>query len=320
MIDQKRMGKLTKNFNNMDYSKVVEKLRKEMRDYIVDNHLYSLVLGISGGIDSALVAAIVKPVCDELNIPLIGRSISIETNKMDEVERAQLIGQMFCTSFSEVNLTPHFNVMDDIDENVAGKVPNDTAYKIRRGNIKARMRMIYLYNLASKHNGLVLSTDNLTEYLLGFWTLHGDVGDFGLIQNLWKTEVYELSEWIAGNECDEAQEYALMSCVHADATDGLGISNTDLDQILPDWGKRHNTTQSGYVEVDRILLNIMMNVERLVDINTNVEVEALFGTLLPLYDDLDDFDNFINSPVYKRVVATEFKRTNPLNVKRKTYI
>lgn len=58
---------------------------------------------------------------------------------------------------------------------------------IADGNIQARLRMIYLYNLASIHKGLVMSTDNQTEYQLGFWTIHGDVGDFDPIQDLWKT-------------------------------------------------------------------------------------------------------------------------------------
>lgn len=52
---------------------------------------------------------------------------------------------------------------------------------IANGNIQARLRMIYLYNLASIHKGLVMSTDNQTEYQLGFWTIHGDVGDFDQI-------------------------------------------------------------------------------------------------------------------------------------------
>ena len=271
----------------MNYKKVVETLRIEMRNYIVDNHLRSLVLGISGGVDSALVSALVKPVCDELDIPLIGRSITIQSNKADEIERAKMIGDMFCTHFSEVNLTTHFNVMHDIDEKIISASDDNIAYKIRMGNIKARMRMIYLYNLASKHNGLVLSTDNLTEYYLGFWTIAGDIGDFSLIQELWKTEVYDMSEWIAGNECDDAQEFALMSCVHADATDGLGISNTDLDQILPDWRLRHTTTRSGYNEVDNIFKEYF---------NNNFK--------------------FKDSPVIKRYFNTQFKRNIPIVVKR----
>lgn len=71
---------------------------------------------------------------------------------------------------------------------VLEEMPNRTP--IANGNLQARCRMIHLYDLAGIHGGLVMSTDNQTEYQLGFWTIHGDVGDFDPIQDLWKTEVY----------------------------------------------------------------------------------------------------------------------------------
>lgn len=67
-----------------------------------------------------------------------------------------------------------------------------TSYAYMKLFPQARCRMMYLYDIASRHKGLVMSTDNQTEYQLGFWTIHGDVGDFDPIQDLWKTEVYEL--------------------------------------------------------------------------------------------------------------------------------
>ena len=70
-----------------DYSKVVSEIRKSLKNYLLQSNLKSLVLGVSGGMDSALVAVLAKPVCDELNIPLIGRSISIHSNKQDEIDR-----------------------------------------------------------------------------------------------------------------------------------------------------------------------------------------------------------------------------------------
>ena len=83
-----------------------------------------------------------------------------------------------------------------------------------------------------------MSTDNQTEYQLGFWTIHGDVGDFDPIQDLWKTEVYQLAEWLKlfyytdGDDADKA--VAIGESIKLTPTDGLGISNSDLDQI---WGK-----------------------------------------------------------------------------------
>lgn len=213
----------------MDYQKATKNIRKCLAGYIKKHNLKSLVLGVSGGIDSALCAALAKPVCDELNIELIGRSLPIETNKSDEIFRAYFIGKHFCSDFKNIDLTntskPFINSIF-IDNDIDNK--ND----VRQGNIKARIRMIYLYDLAQATNGLVLSTDNYTEYLLGFWTIHGDVGDWGALQNLWKTEVYEMSTWIIENEdLTAGQQYALSRCIQAVPTDGLGITNSDMDQI-----------------------------------------------------------------------------------------
>jgi NAD+ synthase len=144
--------------------------------------------------------------------------------------------------------------------------------------MKARTRMIYLYDLAAKYKGMVLSTDNYTELLLGFWTLHGDVGDYGMVQNLWKTEIYAMSKFLA-NQMPKEQKEALESCITAVATDGLGITNSDLDQI----------GAATYEEVDQILLK--------------------------LYDP-HGFEQFADHPVIKRKVNSEFKRNNPYNIPR----
>ncbi len=265
-----------------DFNKVVENIRTELENYILSNGLQSLVLGISGGIDSALTAAIAYPVCKKLDIPLFGRSITIETNKIDEQERARAIGRTYVTDFKDVDLTKaYLGIKDFMVEDADNEDITSIPYKIRLGNIKARLRMIYLYELAGKHRGLVLSTDNLTELLVGFWTLHGDVGDYGMIQQLWKTEVYEMSKFIAENEADENQAKALLDCVTANPTDGLGITNSDLDQLKA----------SSYEEVDKILI------EYLETKNSALE----------------------SNPVIERHLKSAYKRNNPLNLNREIY-
>ncbi len=262
-----------------DYKSGVDNIRQILKTYIVKNRIKSLVVGISGGIDSALTVALAKPVCDELNIPLIGRSITIETNKADEISRANAIGKNFVTDFKEVDLSKGFIALAGLITESTNKVES-IADKIRRGNIKARTRMVYIYDLASKNQGMVLSTDNYTELLLGFWTLHGDVGDYGMIQNLWKTEVYAMSRYIVSQLKDHDAKSALSSCIDAVATDGLGITNSDLDQIQA----------KSYEEVDQILLKL------------------IYSTA-----DLKDFENH---PVIQRKRNSEFKRNNPFNIPR----
>lgn len=265
-----------------DYQKAINNIRKSLEEYIITNKLQSLVIGLSGGIDSALVAALSYKVCLKLNIPFLGRSITIETNKPDEIQRAKEIGHSYTTDFQEIDLTnAYLNFRNSIVEDFDTLDLNDFNTKVRLGNVKARVRMIYLYELASRNKGLVMSTDNLTELLLGFWTLHGDVGDLGIIQQLWKTEVYEMSKYIAENQANESQKNALMACLKAVPTDGLGITNSDLDQLKA----------SSYSEVDKILMEYLENKNPILE----------------------------QHPVIQRYFRSQFKRNNPFNFKREIY-
>lgn len=284
----------------INYEKTLKNIRETLKKYLIDNNLRSLVVGVSGGADSGLACAIAYPVCKELGVELIGRSISIETNKPDEQERARNIGRYFCTNFREVDLTNEFHVLKNVMDNngddcVIDINETETQRKIRLGNIKARSRMIYLYDLAQKNKGLVLSTDNYTELMVGFWTIHGDVGDYGMFQELWKTEVYGMIEHICDYELNgDNPDYALRSLLNAVATDGLGITKSDLDQLLPGWTNRHTTTREGYVEVDDVLNRYL---------NGNNDSESN-GSLV----------------VIERHLRTQFKRNNPINLKREKIV
>lgn len=268
-----------------DPKKTIEHIRFHLDEYIKCYDLKSLVIGVSGGIDSALCCALVKPVCKDIGIPLIGRSIPIETNKEDEIIRADRVGKYFCTEFEEDDLSLAFQWFVEFSNPHIYSESDETKMKLRLGNIKARLRMIYLYDLAQKNNGMVLSTDNYTEYLLGFWTLHGDVGDYGMLQNLWKTEVYQLAQEIIDSELVGGNEMgALFDCIHGIPTDGLD-ERSDYEKI----------GAKSYDEIDQILQ------------------DYLNGTL-----DMGKvgFDN----PVIQRYKKTNFKRYNPLNLKREDIV
>ncbi len=155
----------------MNYKRAVDNIRTELKRYLVKGNLQSLVMGISGGIDSTLCVLLAKPVCDKLNIPLIGRSLPTSTNAKGENSRAKNIGEAFCSQFEEVDIQPGFHAFSSMIASSSGKYAvgmEDTKENILDGNIKARIRMILLYDLAGSTDGLVLSTDNLSEYLLGF--------------------------------------------------------------------------------------------------------------------------------------------------------
>ena len=128
---------------------------------------------------------------------------------------------------------------------------SDHQTPVANGNIQARLRMIYLYNLASIYKGIVIDTDNLTEHNLGYFTIHGDQGDVNPIGDLWKTQVFELAEWLqlyyASEESNSSKVAALEASLQLKPTAGLGITNNDLEEIGAE----------SYEQVDGILQEIL---------------------------------------------------------------
>ena len=241
----------------IDYKKFVENSRKWLSNYIKDNYLQSLVIGISGGIDSTVSCAISSPVCKELNIPLIGRSLPCNTNKEEETNTANLVGRAFCTDYKEVTIEPMYRVIEN-----ELSLNEGSSTRLQSGNIKARLRMIYLRHLASVHKGVVLDNDNFTEWNLGFWTVGGDSPmDINLgLHYLWKTEIYELAKYLIDdyqlNAALDSNKYevdingiwwpkmvALKDSMNLTPTDGNGVSSSDCEQFGLD----------NYAQVDDVL-------------------------------------------------------------------
>ena len=304
-----------------DYSKVFETLVEKTAKYLIDNNIKAQVIGISGGIDSTVVAAICHEVSKRTNIPLIGRSLPSKYNKEGETTTADLVGKAFCNDYKVFNINDlyHSCVMQITHKETGStkytvadngnieRVENTFQTTLANGNIQARLRMIYLYNLASIHKGLVMDTDNLTENNLGYFTIHGDVGDFNPIGGLWKTEVFKLAEWLMNwygsythtyfyTDAPEIIDYkqgnlakavAIKESLKLKPTAGLGITNNDLEEIGAE----------SYDQVDRILQCLTDN-----SIST---------------DTIDDIPDAILEAVVKRHNASKFKRKQlPIKITR----
>ena len=285
-----------------DYGKVFETLVEKTAKYLVDNNIKAQVIGISGGIDSTVVAAICHEVSKRTNIPLIGRSLPTKFNKEEEVTTAQLVGNAFCNDFEEVPIkNPYESFLSLLDRAECGMTA------VANGNIQARLRMIYLYHLASIKGGLVMDTDNLTENNLGYFTIHGDVGDFNPIGGLWKTEVFKLAEWLlsyysfqlphnmyeaTAEQLEKAgkvfqQGRAIKESLKLKPTAGLGITNNDLEEIGAE----------SYDQVDRVL---QFFTDETVPVST-----------------VEDIPNEIFDAIIKRYNSSRFKRKQlPIKITR----
>lgn len=245
-----------------DYKQGVSVIVDSMTKYIKENNLHAMILGISGGIDSTVTASLCSMVAKRLGIPLIGVSMPCSTNAKDEVTTADLVGKAFCDEYTVSNIQSVFEQMEKLCAMTSGMKSTN----ISQGNIKARLRMVTLYDIASKRSGIVIDTDNLSEMYTGFYTIHGDQGDLNPIGSFWKTEIYGLAKYllslyegIAGKynnaetstveEQEELNEAlgaidALRASIALIPTDGNGVSSSDLDQIMPGYT---------YDDVDAIL-------------------------------------------------------------------
>ena len=216
-------------------------------NYMTKYNLKTMVLGLSGGLDSTVAASICHEVSKRSGIKLIGRSLPI-LNKKQENNIATKCS-IFCGDFNVIELNDIYNSFLKLLENSNEK--NETPnINVANGNIQARLRMIYLYHVAQVNDGIVIDTDNLSEHFTGFFTIHGDVGILSPFSQLWKTEVYSLAEFLMKRHASN-MEYdmasALKHAIEITPTDGLGISSSDCEQL----GVKN------YQELDKILIQYL---------------------------------------------------------------
>ena len=205
-----------------EYLLVIEKF---VKDYLESSHMDRYVLGLSGGVDSTLVAAICRKAVGKERLMCI--MIPIDSRPEDLID-AKEVARQLDLNYLVVDGSEIFHQAKKEFEAVGEELDTATL-----ANLKVRIRMIILYAYAQKHRGLVIGTDNADERYTGYFTKYGDGGvDLLPIVHLLKREVVEACK-IYGVSDILAERIPSAGLFEGQTDEGeMGVSYKDLDDYL----------------------------------------------------------------------------------------
>ena len=214
-----------------DYLELKLNIVEWLTTYFDESGMGCFVVGVSGGIDSAVVSTLAAETGRQvyvLNMPIHQKAEQVELSAAHiewlENKYPNVTGMKF-------NLTGVFETFKD----TIGKI-NETNHSL--ANTRSRLRMVTLYQIAGRYGGLVVGTGNKVEdYGVGFYTKYGDGGvDLAPIADLYKTEVWELGKFLGVDE----------RIVQAPPTDGLwDDKRTDEDQLGATYEQLEEAMETG---------------------------------------------------------------------------
>lgn len=222
---------LTPPVLNLDWQEVKTKVKRFIKDYVEKSGTKGLVLGLSGGIDSCIVAALSALAIDGDKV--LGLILpEKETYNRKDIEHAELVAKKFGFKTKTVDIT---STLKAFYTSIPIFDPTDNMCK---GNIKARTRMIYIYYYANRLNMLVCGSSDKSETMMGYFTKWGDVAaDISPIMDLYKTQVRKLAQYIGVPKAIVAKPSSPALWPGQLAESELGIKYEQLDLIL--YGLEH---------------------------------------------------------------------------------
>jgi NH3-dependent NAD+ synthetase len=234
----------------------------------------SVTVPASGGADSTFLLKILRDASNRLEMEK-GKKVKVfgftlpcvlqaDGNYYDDM--GAWACELYADDYATVNIGPAheavFDMLFDLDAvkmRKSGRTLNETfketspddptrEFKVDKGNVAARLRMIFAYGIAKMLGGAQCSTDNLSEGLTGFWTLCGDEGTFKYIQGVMKGLEQPILMYAAGIPSPFFTQKE---------TDGLGVGDGDVSQL---YGSLY-TGKETYIDVDTVLLNMLGGAE-----------------------------------------------------------
>jgi NAD+ synthase len=231
--------------------KLIKKyLIKFIQEELYKTGLKKAMCGLSGGIDSAVVAVLAKEALGD-NFKAI--LLPSQHSSKESISDALLLCNKFKIKNETISIAPLLEAYPIHNNN------------LRKGNFSARMRMAILYDKASEIGGMVIGTSNKSELLLGYGTIFGDLASaFNPIGDLYKSEIFEFAKFLGVNE------EIISKPPSADLWEGqsdeeeLGYSYKEIDTVLEKfvderWTKEELLTQYDKNLVDMIIKRIYQN-------------------------------------------------------------
>ena len=216
--------------------KVSNHIVKWIKNYLENSAAKGIVIGISGGIDSALTSTL----CAETNANILCLEMPIRQN-LDQVSRSKKHIDWLKNKYSNVD---SLNIgLDKIYDSFIDTIPETQSknYELSLANTKSRLRMVTLYYFSALNNFIVAGTGNKVEdFGIGFYTKYGDGGvDISPIADLLKSQVFSLAKY----------HNIINEIIMAEPNDGLwGDNRSDEDQI-----------GASYDEIEKAMKNIELN-------------------------------------------------------------
>jgi NAD+ synthase (glutamine-hydrolysing) len=252
-----------------------------LRDYVVKSGFKKVHLALSGGIDSALVAVLAVAALGKDNVRAVG--MPSRYSSQGSVDDARALAGNLGIRFDLVSIEGPFAAFLEALDPLFEGAPQD----VTEENIQARIRGVYSMALSNKTGSMLLTTGNKSELATGYCTLYGDMaGGLGVIGDVFKTEVYALSQWI-----NRDREVIPWNTIRKPPSAELRPGQTDQDSLPP------------YEVLDRILKAYILDQKGSAEIVATGEDPAVVRRVLKL----------TASAEYKRWQAPPVLKVSPVS-------
>lgn len=230
------------------YEQITIYLQHFLDNEVRKTGLNRAVLGLSGGLDSAIVAVLAHRVFQN---DLLCVKMPSQYSSVGSLDDADELCLKFGINSVTASIAPMLEIYEELNPNMS---------KLRKGNISSRLRMTILFDISARESALVLGTSNKSELMLGYGTLYGDLSSaINPIGDLYKSEAYELAEYLG------VPKSIINKLPSADLWDGqsdeddLGYTYAQIDKVLKlyveDRISKEDILKQGY---DENMLNMII--------------------------------------------------------------